>query len=178
MKYLLFVYPCDDTWDKNENNMKIAEELSTISKCDDITFVYGDNHSIFHFETDMCQPELTIYVDLIKDEIPNFMYVLVQNSKGMTSNMDPEQLEFLKKLNKKGRKPKTINRVKDIFKNEQPGFDISKFLKEHNSRVEEFLKNQVCDLTLDEILDKISQNGLESLTRAEKDKLDEYSKQI
>ena len=115
--------------------MKIAEELSTISKCDDITFVYGDNHSIFHFETDMCQPELTIYVDLIKDEIPNFMYVLVQNSKGMTSNMDPEQLEFLKKLNKKGRKPKTINRVKDIFKNEQPGFDISKFLKEHNSRV-------------------------------------------
>jgi hypothetical protein len=33
-------------------------------------------------------------------------------------------------------------------------------------------------LTLDEILDKISSQGMESLTRAEKDKLDEYSKQI
>jgi len=33
-------------------------------------------------------------------------------------------------------------------------------------------------LTLDEILDKILQTGMDSLTRAEKDKLDEYSKQI
>ena len=51
-------------------------------------------------------------------------------------------------------------------------------MEEHNGRVDEFLKNQICDLTLDEILDKISQNGIESLTRPEKDKLDEYSKQI
>jgi hypothetical protein len=51
-------------------------------------------------------------------------------------------------------------------------------MEEHNARVEEFVKNQICDLTLDEILDKISSQGMESLTRAEKDKLDEYSKQI
>jgi hypothetical protein len=33
-------------------------------------------------------------------------------------------------------------------------------------------------LTLDEILDKIVDQGIDSLTRAEKDKLDEYSKQV
>ena len=92
--------------------------------------------------------------------------------------MLPEHLDHLKKINKKGRKPKTQNRVKEIFKDNTPAFDVKKFMEEHNGRVEEFLKNQVCDLTLDEILDKISQNGIESLTRAEKDKLDEYSKQI
>lgn len=178
MKYLLFVYPCDENWNKEETNLKIAEELSTISKCDDITYVFGDNHTIFHFESDMCQPELTIYVDLIHNETPDFMYVLVQTSKTITSNMLPEHLEHLKKLNKKGRKPKTQNRVKEIFIDKNPVFDIKKFMDEHNTRVEEFLKNQVCDLTLDEILDKISQNGIDSLSRAEKDKLDEYSKQI
>jgi len=178
MKYLLFVYPCDDNWDKEETNLKIAEELSTISKCDDITYVFGDNHSIFHFESDMCQQELTIYVDLIHDEKPDFMYVLVQTTKSMTSNMLSEHLEHLKKLNKKGRKPKTKNRVKEIFIDKKPIFDINKFMEEHNARVEEFVKNQICDLTLDEILDKILSHGIESLTRAEKDKLDEYSKQI
>ena len=178
MKYLLFVYPCNDTWDKKDTNLKIAEEISRISKSDDITFVYGDNHTIFHFDSDMCQPELTIYIDLIYDESPDFMYVLVQTSKTITSNMLPEHLEHLKKLNKKGRKPKTQNRVKEIFIDKNPAFDIKKFMEEHNARVEEFVKNQICDLTLDEILDKISSQGMESLTRAEKDKLDEYSKQI
>jgi hypothetical protein len=178
MKYLLFVYPCNDTWDKENTNLKIAEEISTVSKSDEISFVYGDKHTIFHFESDMCQPELTIFVDLVHDELPDFMYVLVQTSKFMTSNMLPEHLDHLKKINKKGRKPKTQNRVKEIFKDNIPAFDVKKFMEEHNGRVEEFLKNQVCDLTLDEILDKISQNGIESLTRAEKDRLDEYSKQI
>ena len=92
--------------------------------------------------------------------------------------MLPEHLEHLKKLNKKGRKPKTQNRVKEIFIDKNPAFDIKKFMEEHNARVAEFVKNQICDLTLDEILDKISSQGMESLTRAEKDKLDEYSKQI
>ena len=178
MKYILFVYPCDNTWDKENTNLKIAEELSTISKSDEITYVFGENHTIFHFESDMSQPELTIYVDIIHKETPDFMYVLVQTSKFMTSNMLPEHLEHLKKINKKGKKSKPQNRIKEIFMDRKPTFDVKKFMEEHNTRVEEFLKNQICDLTLDEILDKISQNGIDSLTRAEKDKLDEYSKQI
>ena len=178
MKYLLFAYPCNDTWDKQETNLKVADELSIISKCDNITFVFGDNHSIFHFESDMHQPELTIYIDLICDIVPEFMYVLIQTSKTMTSNMLPEHLEHLHKLNKKGRKPKSQNRVNEIFTNKNSTFDIKKFMEEHNNRVVEFVKNQICDLTLDEILDKISSKGIESLTRAEKDKLDEYSKQL
>ena len=92
--------------------------------------------------------------------------------------MSPEHLEHLKKLNKKGRKPKSKNRVKEIFMDKNPVFDIKKFMEEHNARVTEFVKNQICDLTLDEILDKISSQGIESLSRVEKDKLDEYSKQI
>ena len=178
MKYILFVYPCDDAWDKEESNLKIAEELSSISKCGEVNFVYGDNHSIFHFDSNIGQPELTIFVDLIIPELPEFMYVIVQTSKVMTSNMSPEHLEHLKNINKKGKKPKSKNGITEIFINNKPAFDVNKFLDEERIKVEEFLKNQVCDLTIDEILDKITQTGLDSLTRAEKDKLDEYSKQI
>ena len=34
MKYLLFVYPCNEDWNSTESNEKIAEELATISKSD------------------------------------------------------------------------------------------------------------------------------------------------
>jgi|TARA_R110000868_G_scaffold242870_2_gene498407 hypothetical protein len=178
MKHILFVYPCDEKWDKEKSNLKIAEEISRISKSDEVNYVFGDNHSIFQFEANMNQPELTIYVDLIKDEMEDFMYVLVQTSKLLTSNMDPEHLEHLQKKPKRGRKPKKESPLKKLFSSEDSEFDVKKFMEEHNERVEEFYINQVCDLTLDEILDKISQNGMDSLTRTEKDKLDEYSKQI
>ena len=115
---------------------------------------------------------------LEKDEMEDFMYVLVQTSKLLTSNMDPEHLEHLQKKSKRGRKPKKESPLKKLFSSEDSVFDVKKFMEEHNERVEEFYINQVCDLTLDEILDKISQNGMDSLTRTEKDKLDEYSKQI
>jgi hypothetical protein len=178
MKYLLFVYPCDENWNKDKTNIEIAEEIGKISKSDEIKFVYGDNHTIFHFDSEMSQPELTIYVDLIHNDTPDFMYVLTQNTKGITSNMIEGQLDYLMKINKKGRKPKSTNRIKEIFINNKPTFDVKKFMEENNARVEEFLKNQICDLSLDEILDKISSQGIDSLTRSEKDKLDEYSKQI
>ena len=40
-----------------------------------------------------------------------------------------------------------------------------------------YLKKK-CDLTIDELLDKISDKGINSLTEEEKNKLDEYSKTI
>ncbi len=57
MKYLLFIYPCDDNWDSTDSNTKIAEDLATISKSDEIKFVYGESHSIFHFDSTLSQSE-------------------------------------------------------------------------------------------------------------------------
>jgi hypothetical protein len=37
---------------------------------------------------------------------------------------------------------------------------------------------EVCNLTLDELLDKIGTEGMESLSEIEKQKLDEYSKSL
>ena len=76
-----------------------------------------------------------------------------------------------------GDKPKKSNRIKDIFKNEQDIFSLYDLTKIINNGQYNFLKEETCDLTIDEILDKIIDQGIESLTKLEKLKLDEYSKQ-
>ena len=45
MKYLLFVYPCDETWDGDEMNSIIAEELSIITKQKLDIFLVKDTQS-------------------------------------------------------------------------------------------------------------------------------------
>jgi len=176
MNYLLFVYPCNEDWDSENTNKNIAEELMPIVESDDIKFVFGDNHTIFHFESDMCLPELTIFLDLVRQNQPDFMYFLVQNTKDVASNMLPEHLEHLMIVKKKrGRKPK--NPIKNIFIDKIPGIHTGKNYENLHNQSKQFYKNNVCDLTLDEILDKIVDQGMSSLTVAEKDKLDQYSKE-
>jgi hypothetical protein len=41
-----------------------------------------------------------------------------------------------------------------------------------------FKRKDVCNMTLDELLDKISTEGMDSLSELEKQKLDEYSKSL
>ena len=176
MKYLLFMYPCEDTWDENVSNVEIASELSKISKSDDIKYVYGESHTLFHFDSDMSPTEVADFVDLLKDDVGDFMFVLLEGFKSIESNMPTESLESLMKLNRRGRPPRKKNRIKNIFENKE--FDIKKFMDEHNTRVLEFLNNTTSDLTIDEILDKIKDQGINSLTNEEKDKLDKYSREI
>ena len=178
MKYLLFVYPCEDTWDENVSNVEIASEIATISKSDNIKYVYGESHTIFHFDSELSSSEVAEFVESLKEEIGDFMFVLLQGYKSIESNMPTESLESLLKINKRGRTPRKPNRLKNIFGTGTEGFDIKKFMDEHNVRVLDFLKNNTCDLTIDEILDKIIEQGINSLTKEEKDKLDNHSREI
>ena len=170
------MYPCEDTWDENVSNVEIASELSKISKSDNIKYVYGESHTLFHFDSDMSSTEVADFVDLLKDDVGDFMFVLLEGFKSIESNMPTESLESLMKLNRRGRPPRKKNRLKNIFENKE--FDIKKFMDEHNTRVLEFLNNTTSDLTIDEILDKIKDQGINSLTNEEKDKLDKYSREI
>ena len=179
MKYLLFVYPCDTEWDSKNDNLHVAGELSTIIKSDEIKYIFGETHSIFHFESEMNQAELSIYVDLIMEETPTFMYVLCQTSKTITSNMDGKQLNDFLSINKKGRKKKKDNPIVNFFKKTTQE-EFSKYttalMDEQNKKLEDYLSVTTTELTIDEILDKIHSKGLDSLTKAEREKLDDYSK--
>ena len=181
MKYLIFLYPHDKNWDKDVHNLEIAEELTTIVTSDEIKFVFGEKHTIFHSETGLSKPEIQIFLDLLLQEMPLFMYVIVENTKGICSNMDESNLDDLLKINKRGRKPKQNSRIKNFFKKdiEQGLYDIdwATILKKDGYMFfKDQTKEDICDLTIDEILEKIYDQGIDSLTNAEKSKLDEYSK--
>jgi hypothetical protein len=102
------------------------------------------------------------------------MYFIVEDAKNVASNMDKNHLTYLMDLDDK---PKKKNRIRDIFKNDQDIFSLYDLTKIINNGEYNFKKEETCDLTIDEILDKIIDQGIDSLTKLEKSKLDEYSKQ-
>ncbi len=159
MKYLLFVYYSED--DKSEDEIEtIASELSPIVDSDEIKYVFGPSHAIFNFATEMVHPELSIYIDILQEEIGEFKYVLIPTPKTITSNMDPKHLNHLMS-------------VKSDSDNYLPNLNFIDLLKENI-----FGNNIGCYLTIDEILEKIKKTGVSSLTSPEKEKLDKYSQSI
>jgi hypothetical protein len=61
-------------------------------------------------------------------------------------------------------------RTKDL-KGDEPFMDLADIIMN-------FKRKEVCNMTLDELLDKIIIEGMESLSELEKQKLDEYSKSL
>lgn len=179
MKYLLFVYPCDETWDGDEMNSIIAEELSIITKTE-IRYLFGKGHSIFHFDSSLSFSEVSDFVYLLKDDVSEFMYFITQSSKNSASNMKEDHFEHLMNVNTKRKSTKKENPIEGFFKkygDDTFEFNISKQTENITKKVEELVKDEFTDLTIDEILDKIIDQGIDLLTRGEKRKLDDYSKE-
>jgi hypothetical protein len=139
-------------------------------------FMFGDKHAIFHFASDLTITEMADWLNMINDELDCFQYFLVPKPKISESNMPKDNLEHLLSLRKtkptkyKPTSPK-INYEFKPSKGEESFMDIADLLL--NLR-----KPQTCNMTLDELLDKISINGMDSLSEIEKQKLDEYSKTL
>lgn len=168
MKYLLFVYKCEDTEMEGQSlNNLIAEEISKITTSDQVKYVYGENHGIFHFETSLSFDELDIYLRLVVEDSDQFMYVITPSIGSIMSNMIEGHLEYLKNVEK-------TKNEKNLFYEE---LDDEIFDEEINFVVN-FKEDNQCDLTIDEILDKINDCGIESLSKSEKTKLEIYSKSI
>jgi dTDP-glucose pyrophosphorylase len=131
----------------------------------------------------MSQPELTIYVELILEESPKFMFVLSQTTKNITSNMDKGHLKDFLSINKRGRKSKKENPIQDFFvKNIEEQFiedyvEQDELIKRQEQILQDYINYYETNLSIDEILEKIHEKGLNSLTKAERKKLDEYSKE-
>jgi hypothetical protein len=159
MKYLLFVYHNENQ--KKDDFQKIATELSPIVDSEDIKYIYGPTHVVFNFITEMSQGELSIYVDMMSEEMGDFKYILTPTPKTISSNMDPEHLKHLMD-------------VRSTNDEDEPSMYFLDFLKENFGDI----NKSVCNLSIDEILDKIKEKGIQSLSKQEKDKLDNYSQSI
>ena len=173
MNYLLFVYHNEDMKTPDVTTKNIGAELSKIMSSNQVKFMFGDKHSIFHFASDFSVDEIDDFLCLVSVEFENFNYFLTQKTKNVASNFDKDNvlhLLTLRNTNKKKQTPLRPFEFKLDYDNEEFDRMSETFMG--------LLPKKRCDLTIDELLDKISDKGINSLTEEEKNKLDEYSKTI
>lgn len=173
MNYLLFVY-YDETIENSEDKTnEIATLISENLASGNVKFIYGSKHAIFHFDAKGPIEDTQDILFFINEEIGGFEYFLTKKPTTIVSNLDGDNLnEFLSLKMATPKRRKLRIPKKDTDPTDEKGFfDISKLLIS-------LKRKDVCNLTLDELLDKISENGMESLTDLEKQKLDDYSNSL
>jgi hypothetical protein len=176
--YMLFIF---GDFDEQENlATNLSSQLLTVVSSPFLKFTYGEYGVVFHFRSKELFSDLKEYIDMGMSEITE-QYFLME----VTKNMDIKMPRKLKKdfLNIDGEEKKKETRTGEI--------NVESKLKERREELRNFTfeflmptdfnqmvqKNEPDYLpTVDEILDKISENGIESLTEKEKEILDNYGK--
>jgi hypothetical protein len=175
MNYLLFAYYDDTVENSEEKTNQIAKKISNSMTSKEIKFMFGDKHAIFHFASDLNVDEMGEIMNIILFELMGFDFLLTQKTKNNFSSFPDENIEHLLTLRKTSPKKKTNPSKSGIRTNDIRGVEGIFGLEEFIAKLKSI---EVCNLTLDELLDKILDQGVESLTEVEKKKLDEYSKSI
>ena len=178
--YMLFIF---GDFDEHENlATNLSGQILTVVSSPFLKFTYGEYGVVFHFRSKEDFSDLKEYVDMAMFEITE-QYFLMEVTKNMDIKM-PRKLkkDFLNiddettkiepkngKIDVEELKEKRKRDVKNI------SFDIFFPILDPNS---DFNTNKEVDYlpTVDEILDKISEKGIESLTEKEKEILDNYGK--
>jgi hypothetical protein len=175
-RYMLFIFG-DFTEMENFIN-DISYQLVTVVSSEYLKFNYGEFGMVLHFRTKEIFSELKEYIDMCLDGQVE-QYFLIE----ATENVDIKMERKLKKdfLNIDGVKKENKNKEVDVEKlNEEKKKRISNMMDFIIPLSEDFLelpiKFKITIPTVDEILDKISEKGIESLTKEEKQILDNYGK--
>lgn len=174
MNYLLFVYYNTDVTNSEEKTNEIGGLISDMMTSKDIKFMYGDLHSIFNFSSDLSFDEMKDFMDIVSFDVQQFEYILIPKPRNIGSNFNEENMRHLLSLRKKPKeklKPTQPKLRTNDIRSGETFMDIADIIFN-------FKRPEVCNLTLDELLDKIGKEGMNSLSDIEKQKLDEYSKSL
>lgn len=177
--YILFVYaqhPNQDEFVKG-----IAQDVSLVSDSDQIRYYYGPSSAIITFQSNDTVKEIHEFLGMIFDE-QNIVHVLLPyNTDNMSVGMSPENFKHLFNIDiteTKQEKETPVRNLSDEETRDRLTSFINEFSHEEEDDDDEILaiKRKAVPLNIDDILDKISSKGIESLTTQEKKFLEHYSK--
>lgn len=174
MRYLMFVYGEIETISSEELTNRIGKEIQPIVISDQVKFVYGDGNAIFHFDSALKHDEMSIYIGLVFEEFEDLMFTLIPFDGEMSTNMGKDREKHLLSINNEDKVDNNF-----IFESQKPNPYLDMLIdmvKLNNPLITDKQKEDVCNMSLDELLDKINDEGMDSLTSVEKLKLEEYSK--
>jgi hypothetical protein len=185
-KYILFVFAKNDN--PKEFTEQIAEELCVISDTPNLNFYFGPESSVFTISTLDSYEDVKDYVDMILD-VGDIMYILLPYTPDKMSYGLPEKIS--KHLFNDGisdfmsQKPNNSyteefevrkmiqDKIRDTFNLNIENFDFE-YDEDEWSDIDE-IKNKQRSLSLDELLEKIKEKGLNSLTEKELSQLNKYA---
>jgi hypothetical protein len=186
-KYILFVFAKNDN--PKEFTEQIAEELCVISDTPNLNFYFGPESSVFTISTLDSYVDVKDYVDMILG-VGEIMYVLLPYTSDKLSYGLPEKIS--KHLFNDGisdfmsEKPNNSyteefevrkmiqDKIRDTFDLNIENFDFEYDEDDEWTDIDE-IKNKQRAPSLDELLDKIKEKGLNSLTEKELSQLNKYA---
>lgn len=180
MKYIIFVFGGTENQDEFVN--LVCDNIMLNVKVDYIKFFYGDTSCVYTFKSDTPFDEVSKSITKILQNVNVSYFLLPYSDFEINVRIDEETLEHLfgKELDEESQ---SINE-EDLV---EPQTFFSRLDEALASLREEDLENdmdiEIIPLlkkkkpikTLDEILDQINQNGVNSLSDDDKKLLDKYS---
>lgn len=176
--YMIFMF---GDFEEEENIVtNLSSQLFSVVSSNFLKFTYGEYGVVFHFRSNETFSDLKEYIDMALLDIVS-QYFLME----VTSKIDIKMEKKLKKdfLNIDGDKKTTSTKngginIEELNKKNKE--DTKKFTFDlffpifDTDQKEKFIENKIP--TVDEILEKITEKGIESLTKEEKQILDNYAK--
>jgi hypothetical protein len=178
MEYILFVFAAHEQQEKLVNS--IAEDISAVSDLSDVKFYFGPESAIYVFKS---SESFKLIKDFFKVRLglSNIVYFLTEFDKDKTDYFLTDEVK--KHLfESEDFKYKMTNEEKDEIDNMLlREFNDEKFklfceeLEDDDDDIMK-MKKKTKEPTLNDLLDKISSEGINSLNKKEKELLNKYSK--
>lgn len=176
--YMLFIY--GDFKEKEGIIEDLALQLVPIVSSDFIKYNYGDHGVACHFATKETFNDLKEYVDMVLNDIVE-QYFLLEKTEKYFVKMPKSLKDDLLSINNKTEddtKNGSINISGEFnpYGNKDADKIINMFIPILNPEDFIFTSYEEKEPTVDDILDKITERGIESLTKREKEILENYGK--
>lgn len=175
--YMLFLF--GDFSDLESITQELSMQFLPFVTSPYLKYTYGEFGVVFHFRSGETFTDLKEYVDMSLNEIVD-QYYLMEATKNVDIKMDRKLKKDFLNIDGETKKeqPKTgtidveskVRERKEELRNFTFEFMLPMDINFNPKKEPDYLP------TVDEILDKISEKGIESLTETEKEILDNYGK--
>jgi hypothetical protein len=175
--YMLFLF--GDFSDLESITQELSMQFLPFVTSPFLKYTYGEFGVVFHFRSGETFTDLKEYVDMSLNEIVD-QYYLMEATKNVDIKMDRKLKKDFLNIDGETKKeqPKTgtidveskVRERREELKNFTFEFMLPMDLNFNPKKEPDYLP------TVDEILDKISEKGIETLTEKEKEILDNYGK--
>jgi len=175
MKYLLNVFIAHPNQEQFVESL--AMEISQLTKINGVKYYYGPQAAVYTFETKTSFENVKSFFDAILGDL-SITHILVPIKTDKMSY-------WLEKEHEKHLFGTDICKTNQEYSEEeqkqlQDQLFLNSEMDEEENEIEKIIRNNEKKSknvpTLDDLLDKINQNGISSLTKTEKELLNQYSK--